>query len=141
MRDWRAGSTASQILTGKYHERSQTKKPASVWKSGLPTERDPSEHPSGSPTLGCPAPPIHRAPLGVVPPTGTEMEARPFGTDPETDTGAIPEPTLRGTEAGCPQLILAPPPFIYLNNHAKAEINEVIGTIAAPHPCPVSPHP
>ena len=30
--------------------------------------------------------------------TGTEMEARPFGPDPETATGETPEPT-RGTEA------------------------------------------
>jgi hypothetical protein len=48
---------------------------------------------------GCPAPPVHRAPTGAVPPTGTEMEARPFRTDPETGTGATPEPTLRCTEA------------------------------------------
>jgi len=38
--------------------------------------------------------------MGAVPHTGTEMEARPFRTDPETGTGAIPEPTLRCTEAG-----------------------------------------
>ncbi|ULA66994.1 MAG: hypothetical protein LZF62_180022 [Nitrospira sp.] len=76
-----------------------------------------------------------------MPHTGTEMEARPFGTDPETGTGATPEPTLRCTEAGCPELILVPPPFIYyLCNHAEAEINEVIGPNAAPPGCPVSPH-
>ncbi len=77
--------------------------------------------------------------IGAVPHTGTEMEARPFGTDPETGTGATPEPTLRCTEAGCPELILVPPPFMYFCNHFMAEINEVIGPNAAPPYCPVSP--
>jgi hypothetical protein len=73
---------------------STIKEPASVWRSGLPTERDPSEHPDELPTPGCPAPPLHRAPpKGAVPPTGTEMETRPFGTGPETATSATPEPT------------------------------------------------
>lgn len=59
-----------------------------------PADRDPSEHPDELPTPGCPAPPLHRAPpKGAVPPTGTEMETRPFGTGPETATSATPEPT------------------------------------------------
>ena len=78
--------------------------------------------------------------MGAVPHTGTEMEARPFGTDPETGTGATPEPTLRCTEAGMSTFILAPPPFTYLCKHGQPKINEVIGTIAAPRRCPVSPH-
>ena len=119
------------------------KKPAPVWRSDLPTERDPSEHPGESHSLNVPRSPFIGLLLRAVPPTGTEMEARPFGPDPEIATGATPEPLTRHGSGGF-NLILAPPPFISLHlsgNHALAPINEVIGTIAAPGCCPVSPHP
>ena len=44
--------------------------------------------------------PLIVLPHGAVPPTGTEMKARPFGLDAETGTGATPEIHSRGTEAG-----------------------------------------
>lgn len=57
-----------------------------------------------------------------MPPTGTEIEARPFGTDPETGTGATPDPTLRGTEAGAFDLILPP---VQKDNNKNSESEQI----------------
>ena len=76
------------------------KKPAPVWRSGLPTEWNPSGHPGESHNLDIPRFPFIGLLVRAVPPTGTEMEARPFGPDPEIATGATPEPTDAARKRG-----------------------------------------
>ena len=85
-----------------------------MWRSDLPTERNPSGHPSESHNLNVPRFPFIGLLMRAVPPTGTEIEARPFGPDPEIATGATPEPTDAARKRGF-DLILAPPPFLYLH--------------------------
>lgn len=118
-----------------------TKKPAPVWRSDLPTERDPFRAPPASHTTWMPrashssgslcepclllAPRWKRVPSDRIP---RLRQARP------------PNPLTRHG-SGSLDLILAPPPFMYRGNHGRIEINEVIGTNAAPGRCPVTPHP
>ena len=82
------------VLTGA------TKKPAPVWKSDLHPERNPSGHPGESHNLDNPRSPFIGLLVRAVPLTGTEMEARPFGQDPEIATGATPEPTDAARKRG-----------------------------------------
>ncbi|CBK43530.1 protein of unknown function [Nitrospira defluvii] len=71
-----------------------------MWRSDLPTERNPSGHPGESHSLNVPRFPFIGLLMRAVPPTGTEMEARPFGPDPEIATGATPEPTHAARKRG-----------------------------------------
>lgn len=64
-----------------------------------PSETHPNI-PVGHPHLDVPRSPFIGLFGRAVPHTGTEMEARPFGTDPETATGATPEPTYAARKRG-----------------------------------------